>query len=82
MVQIPNTKAMQYGRKHEDDAFEQCSNEVCSTDMTDDSITLCKSGFWVNPEYPEMGCSPDGLFFQGNTSVELLEIKFPAILEK
>ena len=54
---------MRYGLKSEPKAilkYEEQSNTV-----------VCKSGLWVNPNYPFLGCSPDGIVGEDG----LLEIK-------
>ena len=70
-----NTSAMNYGKKHENDAFQ---SYVCR-----DGEHSTRTGFWVNPCYPGFGCSPDGLLKDNNgVVVGLIEIKCPYILEK
>ena len=54
---------MRYGLESEPKAilkYEEQSNTV-----------VCKSGLWVNPNYPFLGCSPDGIVGEDG----LLEIK-------
>ena len=54
---------MRYGLQSEPKAilkYEEQSNTV-----------VCKSGLWVNPNYPFLGCSPDGIVGEDG----LLEIK-------
>jgi hypothetical protein len=73
-----HTLAMEYGRKHENDAFLQYSKQKKTENV---SVSVVKSGMWVNPLFPEFGCSPDGIVdFPGDSS-GLLEIKCPKILQ-
>ncbi|XP_055956192.1 uncharacterized protein LOC130012386 [Patella vulgata] len=74
---VLDLKALKYGRDNEDHAFKN---------FQEGSLTpghaLTKSGFWVNPKYPELGCSPDGLIWDCNKKlVGVLEIKCPLVLE-
>ena len=71
------TPAMKYGTDHEDDAFSQYRQ--CDYAK---GHTVTKSGFWVNPQYPGFGCSPDGLVYIGEDLVGIVEIKCPMTLAK
>ena len=54
-------------------AFERYKNTIA-----DDGITVSKSGFWIDPSYPELGWSPDGLLYTiMNKLVGVLEINCP-----
>ena len=50
--------------------------------MVGQGVKVVKSGLWVNPLYPGMGCSPDGVVYEDNGRVGLIEIKCPSTLEK
>ena len=58
---------MRYGLESEPKAilkYEEQSNTV-----------VCKSGLWVNPNYPFLGCSPDGIVGEdGLLEIKLLKI--------
>lgn len=46
-----------------------------------DSGSVVKSGFWVNPKFPEVGASPDGLIYDNEGRMKgILEIKCPYVL--
>lgn len=68
-------KSMTYGKNNEDAAFQQYVKQNTRGE------TVIKSGFWVNPNFPELGCSPDGLIMEGSYLKGILEIKCPIILE-
>lgn len=69
------TKEMKYGTTN-----EACAYKLYREFMTVKGYEVKKSGFWVNPTYPEMGCSPDGLvYIQGNIN-GIIEIKCPYVL--
>jgi hypothetical protein len=64
--------SMKYGNEHEDDAFKEYASE-----------DVVKSGLWVNPTYPELGCSLDGIILNPDRlMVGVLEITCPSTLEK
>ena len=44
---------MKYGLECEPKAIDKCEEQT--------KTTVCDSGLWVNPKYPFLGCSPDGL---------------------
>lgn len=50
-------KALDYGRQHEKQAFEDYKNKQVSTNMR---ATL--SGLWINPKYPELASTPRRTF--------------------
>lgn len=70
---------MIYGSQNENNAFLEYSELKKSENNT---ISVMKSGMWVNPTYPEFGCSPDGLVETPGELGGLLEIKCPKILER
>ncbi|KAL3891605.1 hypothetical protein ACJMK2_003860 [Sinanodonta woodiana] len=48
---------------------------------TGKDIRIQRSGFWINPLYPELGCSPDGLVYnQDNKLIGVVEMKRPFVL--
>ena len=69
-------KSVVYGKTNEDNGFQQYVRESTRSE------TVTKTGFWVNPKYPQLGCSPDGLIFENDSLKGVLEIKCPAVLEK
>ncbi|KAL5020002.1 hypothetical protein ScPMuIL_002894 [Solemya velum] len=73
---VPETLAIVYGRNHESDAFDAYSKQL------DPPFAAVNTGFWVNPDYPELGCSPDGLIYHNSKLVGVLEIKCPLVIEK
>lgn len=50
----PLTPATLYGRENESKAFKQYMNE-------NPNFIVEKTGLRLNPAYPQLGCSPDGL---------------------
>lgn len=70
--------ALQYGRDNEEVAKKKY------TDFTSKKFgfQISDCGIWVNPKFPGIGASPDGLVTDGpNNTHGLLEIKCPKILE-
>ena len=67
---------MAYGQENEKRALEAYRKA-----RKDQKVCVCESGFWVNPQYPGLGCSPDGLIMEEGNLVGLLEIKCPYILK-
>lgn len=59
----PQTYWMKYGLESEADAIDKCETQ------TKENVST--SGLWVNPKFPFLACSPDGLLGQDG----LLEIK-------
>lgn len=69
------TRAMAYGKERESEAFTAYSVS-CR-----DGESVVKSGFWVNPKFPEVGASPDGLIYDNEGRMKgILEIKCPYVL--
>jgi YqaJ-like viral recombinase domain len=71
------TAAMAYGIRHKQAAFDEYANRQSASN---DTLSVEKSGMWVNGRYPGFGCSPDGLVEEAGNS-GLLEIKCPKILQ-
>lgn len=69
-------KSMLYGKQNENNAFQQYLAENSHGEKVE------KTGFWVNPKYPQLGGSPDGLISCNSKVNGVLEIKCPAVLEK
>ena len=68
-----------YGRENEDLAFQEYvnTNEITCNDK------ITKSGFWIDPAYLELGCSPDGLIDDEDNQLKgVLEIKCPIVLKE
>ena len=73
---MPNLKSLRYGRENADKAF---SNYISELDLSHFHVT--KSGFWINTDYPELGCSADGLIYDRDNNLKgVLEIKCPMVL--
>lgn len=67
----PLTPAILYGRENESKAFEQYMNE-------NPNFNVEKTGLWLNPAYPQLGCS---LIKDTQSGLEgLIEIKCPYVL--
>ena len=61
---LPEMDSLKYGKDYEGTAFLQyCSSKRISNRNLD----VLNSGFWVNPKYPELGCSPDGVVKEAGT---------------
>ncbi|CAC5410446.1 unnamed protein product [Mytilus coruscus] len=77
------TKAMTYGIEHENDALK---DYVSMKQKQPPLLEVAHCGLWVNPKYPELACSPDGLVRDvsdnGEEDFGLVEIKCPFMLEK
>ena len=65
-----NVPSLQWGRKHEEDAFLQYRSSL------DDNHTIRKAGFVIGSP-PYLGASPDGVVEKEGTPVKLIEIKCP-----
>lgn len=76
-----SSKYTEYGMKHEKAARKTYINKV-RKDHPNVSVEEC--GLIVNPKYPHLGASPDGLVHcpHCDESQGLLEIKCPASLER
>ena len=61
--------ALRWGIDPEDIAIQQYSG----TNMH----IVKKCGFVINPTWPWLGCSPDGIIFENDIPVGSLEIKCP-----
>ena len=59
---------MKYGFECEPKAIDKYEEQT--------KTTVCDSGLWVNPKYPFLGCSPDGLVGKNG----IIEIKFLKIV--
>lgn len=70
-------KGLKYGRENEKNAFIEVRSRLPT------GMEVIESGFWVNPKYPELGCTPDGLILDNHKNmIGVLEIKCPFVLEK
>lgn len=69
-------KQMECGKEMEGKALEEYKSK------RDGSCTIEGSGLWVNPKFPELACSPDGLVktTQGGEIIAVVEIKCPFVL--
>ena len=73
-VSIPKAAALEWGKTHEPQARKECTSAVQS------KHTLFKvemTGLHINPQYPHLGASPDGLISCACCGDGLLEIKWP-----
>ena len=62
--------AMKWGIEHENDAVNQY---VAIHPL----LTVKKCGFIINPQWPWLGCSPDGIVFENDIAVGCIEVKCP-----
>jgi len=70
--------AVQYGKDNEANALLEFGNAM-SKDVP--RIVVYQTGHWESSTTPELGCSPDGIALDANSSdVFLVEIKCPYIL--
>lgn len=75
---LPDLKALQYGKKHENNAFDA----YCQMKEINEFYEIEKSGLWINPKFPELGCSPDELIKSNDGNLlGVVEIKCPLVLE-
>lgn len=72
------TSAMQWGIDKEDEAFEVYFTTEA---FSHESMTVEKAGFIINPLYPHIGASPDGLLSCMCCGDGVLEIKCPYSLK-
>jgi hypothetical protein len=78
-INTPKTRAMVYGIQHEEHARKDYET-VITKDAPASKVG--NTGLWVNPKYPELGASPDGLVYDDVTHAwGLLEIKCPQVIE-
>lgn len=74
-----STKAMLYGQLHEATArtaFCELMQETFS------GFSVVETGMWVNPAFPQIACSPDGLVTNPVLDEHgLVEIKCPQVIE-
>lgn len=61
--------ACDWGKENEKHAIK------CYEDITSNTVTKC--GFIVNPKFPWLGASPDGLISLNNECYKILEVKCP-----
>ena len=69
----PDIPALKWGRAHEADAYEYYVNFI--SDHED--VTVRKCGLLINPRYPYLGASPDGMVSCSCCGDGLIEIKCP-----
>lgn len=76
-----STSDMLFGIEKEDCAREEYKN-ILSKRVP--GSTVEKTGMWVNRDFPEIGCSPDGLVYDPTETTPdgLLEIKILKFLQK
>ncbi|KAK3108711.1 hypothetical protein FSP39_013948 [Pinctada imbricata] len=70
----PLTPAIIYGQKNEKKALESYIEK-------NPQYTIDSTGLWINPKYPGLGCSPDGIFNDTQSTTGLIEIKCPYVLK-
>ncbi|XP_052124808.1 uncharacterized protein LOC113214347 isoform X1 [Frankliniella occidentalis] len=70
-------EAMERGSQLEDPARKAYTLHLKENNV---DIDILESGTWVNPAFPQLSCSPDGLIVDTNGITRLLEIKCPAVL--
>lgn len=71
-------RAMKYGQDNEGPAREAYRKEL-RKDHPD--LAVIETGMWVNPKYPQLSCSPDGVITDTNGIIKILELKAPEILQ-
>ena len=69
----PSIPALNWGRIHEVNAFQEYTSYMSSHD----TVVVHKSGLVINPKYPYIGASPDGVVSCMCCGDGLLEIKCP-----
>ncbi|KAK3088828.1 hypothetical protein FSP39_024255 [Pinctada imbricata] len=70
----PLTPAIIYGQENEKKALESYIEK-------NPQYTIDSTGLWINPKYPGLGCSPDGIFNDTQSTTGLIEIKCPYVLK-
>lgn len=76
---LPELKSLRYGKSHEKQAFEQYKLHQA---QMNNEINVTTSGLWINPEYPELASTTDGLIFNSSGKLTgVVEIKCPLVLE-
>ena len=77
---ISHIKSVKYGGKNEKKAKELHSSSVMSRNK---DVILYPSGFVINPAFPFLGTSPDGIVKDKTEKIEvgLLEVKCPSSKE-
>ncbi|VDI17561.1 Hypothetical predicted protein, partial [Mytilus galloprovincialis] len=77
------TRAMTYGIEHENGALK---DYTLMKQKQSSLLEVAQCDLWVNPKYPELACSPDGLVRDVSDSGEddfgLVEIKCSFMLDK
>ncbi|KAK3931163.1 Alkaline nuclease [Frankliniella fusca] len=68
---------MIYGKESEPIAREEYIKEIRKEDP---QATVREMGTCINPDFPQLSCSPDGLLFSEVLGDRLLEIKCPVVL--
>ena len=69
-----SSKATQWGCKHEKTAIETYTNQQKPLHS---GFSVCCSGFVIDPSYPHMGASPDGVVMCNCCGRGVLEVKCP-----
>lgn len=72
------TESILYGKHNEKTAFNLYKGVLEAVSVH----KVKESGLWVNPDYPGFGASPDGLVYEADKLVGILEIKCPMTLQK
>lgn len=75
---LSNIPAIKYGVDNESTAFDLYS-KLLQSKTGGKKLEVRECGTFINPQYPWLGCSPDGLILDSETGriVRLLEIKCP-----
>jgi len=66
------SEAMAYGQQMEPVARNAY---MADTHATDPTYEMIETGLWVNPKYPTLACSPDGLLHHPINGTILIEVK-------
>ncbi|KAK3931967.1 Ribonuclease Y [Frankliniella fusca] len=69
--------AMNYGSSLESNARKAYTEHLREKE---EDVDVIKTGIWVNPRYPQLSCSPDGIIVDTYGFLRLLEIKCPIVL--
>jgi len=66
------SEAMAYGIAHEEEALREYLRQIREED---EDATLLRCGLWMNPENPQLACSPDSILRSPKFGRVLVEVK-------
>ena len=70
----PRSQSLQWGNDNENIAIKKYEAEFCNQQQ---GLRVAKCGLFINPQWPWLGASPDGVLLQDGQAVRGIEIQCP-----